>query len=145
MTQRLTHKSILTWENTPYSFLHFTRFFLNFVQKRNYSIILEEFGQLCAIFQKFAMKISGEIICQSWLLLTPFFNLTIVHCMTWFKQFEGFKCVLFNNDDHCFQHFSQGGKIFQVWQRQISIQFTSLKYEIQHCHAKNMKTSLSTI
>ena len=27
---------------------------------------------------KFSLKISGEIICQSWLLLTPFFNLTIV-------------------------------------------------------------------
>ena len=30
-------------------------------------------------FDKFSLKIGGEIICQSWLLLTPFFNLTIVH------------------------------------------------------------------
>ena len=31
-------------------------------------------------FGKFSLKIGGEIICQSWLLLTPFFNLTIVQC-----------------------------------------------------------------
>ena len=31
-------------------------------------------------FGKFSLKIVGEIICQSWLLLTPFFNLTIVQC-----------------------------------------------------------------
>ena len=29
-------------------------------------------------FDKFSLKIGGEIIFQSWLLLTPFFNLTIV-------------------------------------------------------------------
>ena len=29
-------------------------------------------------FGKFSLKIGGEIIFQSWLLLTPFFNLTIV-------------------------------------------------------------------
>ena len=32
------------------------------------------------------MKISGEITCQSWLLLTPFFNLTIVHWETFQKR-----------------------------------------------------------
>ena len=33
-------------------------------------------------FGKFSLKIGGEIIFQSWLLLTPFFNLTIVQCVT---------------------------------------------------------------
>ena len=32
-------------------------------------------------FGKFLLKIGGEIIFQSWLLLTPFSNLTIVHCV----------------------------------------------------------------
>ena len=37
--------------------------------------------QLCAKFCKFWAKIHREMICQSWLLLTPFFNLTIVQCI----------------------------------------------------------------
>ena len=30
-------------------------------------------------FDKFSLKIGGEIICQTWLLFTPYFNLPIVH------------------------------------------------------------------
>ena len=32
------------------------------------------------------MKISGEIICQSWLLLTPFFNFLIVNWVRWSRN-----------------------------------------------------------
>ena len=63
----------------PTAFCILPNFFLILFNKKNYSIILEEFRQLCAIFHKFAMKISGEIICQSWPLFTPFFNFPIVH------------------------------------------------------------------
>ena len=59
-------------------FCVFTPFFPNFFQPKNYFIIFEEFRQICAKFHKFAMKIRGEIICQSWLLFTPFFNFPIV-------------------------------------------------------------------
>ena len=31
-------------------------------------------------FGEFSLKIGGEIICQSWPLLTPFFNFRIVQC-----------------------------------------------------------------
>ena len=34
-------------------------------------------------FGEFSLKISGEIIWQSWPLLTTFFNFRIVHCMAW--------------------------------------------------------------
>ena len=64
----------------PTAFLRFYPIFSQFFQLKKYFIIFEEFRQLCAIFHKFAMKISGEIICQSWLLFTPFFNFPIVQC-----------------------------------------------------------------
>jgi len=44
--------------------------------------VIGELRELCAKFWKFWIKIDREIICQSWLLLTPFFNFPIVHCMT---------------------------------------------------------------
>ena len=47
----------------------YTTFFLKFIHH------LSKFG-------KFLLKIGGEIICQSRLLLTPFFNLTIVQWVT---------------------------------------------------------------
>ena len=67
------------WDQSWLEKTVFTPFFPNFFQQKNYSIIFEEFRQLCAKFHKFAMKISGEIISQSWLLFTPFFNFPIVH------------------------------------------------------------------
>ena len=39
-----------------------------------------ELRELCEKFRNFWIKIDREIICQSWLLLTPFFNFPIVHC-----------------------------------------------------------------
>ena len=42
--------------------------------------VIGELRELCAKFWKFWIKIDREIICQSWLLLTPFFNFPIVHC-----------------------------------------------------------------
>ena len=44
-------------------------------------------------FDKFPLKIGGEITFQSWLLLTPFFNLTIVHWFC-FSPLCVFMCVL---------------------------------------------------
>ena len=70
----------LTCGNTPFGFLVFFNFFFIFYQQNNNPHIFEEFIQLCANFHKFSMKISGETICQSWLLLALFFNKCIVHC-----------------------------------------------------------------
>ena len=42
--------------------------------------VFGELRQLCAKFGKFWAKIHREMIGQSWLLLTPFFNFPIVHC-----------------------------------------------------------------
>ena len=39
-----------------------------------------ELKELCAKFWNFWIDIHKEIICQSWLLLTTFFNFPIVHC-----------------------------------------------------------------
>ena len=45
--------------------------------------------ELGAKFWNSMIKIDGEIICQSWLFLTPFFNLTMVHChqSNWYCNF----------------------------------------------------------
>ena len=42
-------------------------------------------------FDKFSLKIGGEIIFPSWLLSTPFFNLTIVQWLNKIDRFLG-KC-----------------------------------------------------
>ena len=47
------------------------------------SIIVWIFGMFLhhpSKFSEFSLKIGGEIICESWPLLTPFFNFRIVHC-----------------------------------------------------------------
>ena len=58
---------------------------LNFLQLQLKCIYSEfwELRELCAKnVQNFYVKIHGEIDCQSWLLLTPFFNLAMVQGYT---------------------------------------------------------------
>ena len=57
--------------------------FLRFKKKRRYSgnqLFFWMFLHHPSKFGKFSLKICGEIIWQSWLLLTQFFNFCIVHC-----------------------------------------------------------------
>ena len=44
-------------------------------------------------FDKFSLKIGGEIIFQSWLLLTPFFSLTIVQWVDGFSWRYSTRCL----------------------------------------------------
>ena len=53
-----------------------------FLSQKNKPHIFEELRQLCAKFHRFSMKISGEIICQSWPLCTLFFNFCNALCYT---------------------------------------------------------------
>ena len=47
--------------------------------------VFGELRQLCAKFGKIWAKIHREMICQSWLLLTPFFNFPIVQWLHFFS------------------------------------------------------------
>ena len=51
--------------------------------------------QLCAKFGNFWVNIHGEIICQSWQLLTLFFNFPIVHCVE-MKELSDSKVLTYN-------------------------------------------------
>ena len=61
-------------------------YFLNiFFWRKKIILVFGELRELCAKFWKFWVNIHREIICQSRLLLTPFFNFCIVHwtIFTW--------------------------------------------------------------
>ena len=64
-------------------------YFLNiFFWRKKIILVFGELRELCAKFWKFWVNIHREIICQSRLLLTPFFNFCIVHCcwLNWFHM-----------------------------------------------------------
>ena len=73
---------ILTWADTPNMFFGFFSDFSNiFVWYFFFIWIFGELRELCAKFWNFWVNIHRDIICQSRLLLTPFFNCCIVQCM----------------------------------------------------------------
>ena len=66
------------------------------IREVNYSLDFWMFIHHPSKFGKFLLKIGGEIICQSWPLLTPFFNFRIVHCVSGWKDFFLY-CLLNSN------------------------------------------------
>ena len=78
---------------TPSSSCH-NRFFYNFKNpflkifgKSIIFLIFWMFLHHPSKFGEFSLKIGGEIICQSWPLLTPFFNFRIVQWCRWSLAF----------------------------------------------------------
>ena len=67
----------------PTGFLRFKNPFLKIFGKSIIFLIFWMFLHHPSKFGEFSLKIGGEIICQSWPLLTPFFNFRIVH---WYKS-----------------------------------------------------------
>ena len=60
-------------------FYNFKNPFLKIFGKSIIFLIFWMFLHHPSKFGEFSLKIGGEIICQSWPLLTPFFNFRIVH------------------------------------------------------------------
>jgi len=87
-------RPIFTWENTPNRFFFIFFSFVKYLFKIFVFIwVFGELRQLCAKFGKFWAKIHREMNCQSWLLLTTFFNFPIVHCIDSFIETEMFVVV----------------------------------------------------
>ena len=70
---------ILTCVNTPNRFFGFFLICKIFVLNICVYLGFGELRQLCAKFGKFWAEIHREMICQSWLLWSPFFYFPIVH------------------------------------------------------------------
>ena len=73
-------------------FYNFKNPFLKIFGKSIIFLIFWMFLHHPSKFGEFSLKIGGEIICQSWPLLTPFFNFRIVHCVSGWKDFF---CIVF--------------------------------------------------
>ena len=64
----------------PTGFLRFKKSIFKDIWEINFFLIFWMFLHHPSKFGEFSLKIGGEMICQSWPLLTPFFNFRIVHC-----------------------------------------------------------------
>ena len=86
-------------------------YFLNiFFWRKKIILVFGELRELCAKFWKFWVNIHREIICQSRLLLTPFFNCCIVHCAT-------NRSTIKNHWSQCtMQQLQNGVKSSRLWQ-----------------------------
>ena len=70
-------------------FYNFKNPFLKIFGKSIIFLIFWMFLHHPSKFGEFSLKIGGEIICQSWPLLTPFFNFHIVHFLIWVESTVG--------------------------------------------------------
>ena len=63
----------------PTGFLRFKKSIFKDIWEINYFLIFWMFLHHPSKFGEISLKIGGEMICQSWPLLTPFFSFRIVH------------------------------------------------------------------
>ena len=72
--------NLILWQHPQQVFYNFKNLFLKIFGKSIIFLIFWMFLHHPSKFGEFSLKIGGEIICQSWPLLTPFFNFRIVQC-----------------------------------------------------------------
>ena len=72
--------NLILWQHPQQVFYNFKNPFLKIFGKSIIFLIFWMFLHHPSKFGEFSLKIGGEIICQSWPLLTPFFNFRIVQC-----------------------------------------------------------------
>ena len=73
--------NLILWQHPQQVFYDLKNQFLKIFGKSIIFLIFWMFLHHPSKFGEFSLKIGGEMICQSWPLLTPFFNLRIVQWM----------------------------------------------------------------